>query len=255
MSAAIHFVQSLPIVAMALTIMFTVTAVGWLLIALVNRCANAKLKRAFLALPPALCGALMAGQVILCALLTNSVWKDLGSAHQSVLQEARALSFASKLVDEKANPEWRPAIAAYAKAVTEHEWESMSDGAEDPNARRILDEMHRMVIFGWPAQSVSLRSALGSALQEIEVARQNRLMAAVDFIPDEVWLSVILSALSVLIFSAMLLAHVPATARITTTLLSAVIGIMWFSVLAVDRPFIGKISVSKAPIAKLAVPR
>ena len=131
----------------------------------------------------------------------------------------------------------------------------MSDGAEDPEARRILDDMHRMVIDGWSGQTVSLRSALGAALQEVEVARQNRLMAAVDFIPDEVWLSVILSALAVLIFSAMLLAHVPHTARVTATLLGVVIGIMWFSVLAVDRPFVGKISVSNAPIAKLMVQR
>jgi hypothetical protein len=255
MNTAIHFLQGLPITAMALTIMGAVIAVGWLLVTLVNRCSGAKLKQAYLALPPALCGALMAGQVILCALLASSVWKDLGSAQQSVLQEARALGFAATLVDAKANPGWHPAIAAYANAVTQREWQTMSDGAEDPDARRILDDLHRMVIGGWPGQSASLRSALGSALQEVEVARQNRLMAAVDFIPDEVWLAVLLSALAVLIFSAMLLSHVPATARITATLLGLVIGIMWFSVLAVDRPFVGKISVSSAPIAKLAVQR
>jgi len=37
--------------------------------------------------------------------------------------------------------------------------------------------------------------------------------------------------------------------------LGVVIGIMWFSVLAVDRPFVGKISVSNAPIAKLMIQR
>jgi hypothetical protein len=253
MSAAIHFVQGLPIVAMALTIMLTVTAVGWLVVTVVSRYSNATLKKAFRELPPALCGALMAGQVILCALLASSVWKDLGSAQQSVLQEARALNFAATLVDTKANPAWRPAIAAYARTVTQREWQTMSDGAEDPEARRILDDMHRMVIDGWSGQTVSLRTALSTALQEVEVARQNRLMAAVDFIPDEVWLSVMLSAFAVLIFSAMLLAHVPNTARVTATLLGVVIGIMWFSVLAVDRPFVGKISVSNAPLAKLMV--
>jgi hypothetical protein len=253
MSAAIHFVQGLPIIAMALTIMLAVTAAGWILVTLVSRYANATLRQAFLELPPALCGALMAGQVILCALLMSSVWKDLGTAQQSVLQEARALNFAAKLVDIKSHPAWRPAIAAYATIVAEREWKSMSDGVEDPEARRVLDDMHRIVIDGWPGQTVSLRTALGSALQEIEIARQNRLMAAVDFIPDEVWLSVMLSALAVLIFSAMLLAHVPNTARVTSTLLSLVIGIMWFSVLAVDRPFVGKISISSAPIAKLKV--
>lgn len=255
MGAVIHFLQGLPIVVMALTIMGAVVAIGWLLVMLVIRCANARLRQAYLDLPPAVCGALMAGQVILCALLASSVWKDFGSAQQAVLQEARALNFASTLVDEKTNPDWRPAIAAYAKAVTQSEWQTMSDGVEDAGARRILDDIHRMVILGWPAQTVSMRSALGSALQEIEVARQNRLIAAVDFIPDEVWLSVLLSALAVLLFSAMLLSHVPDAARITATLLGVVIGIMWFSVLAVDRPFVGKISVSSAPIAKLAVQR
>ena len=80
MSAAIHFLQGLPIVAMALTIMLTVTAVGWLVVTAVSRYSNATLKKAYRELPPALCGALMAGQVILCALLASSVWKDLGSA-------------------------------------------------------------------------------------------------------------------------------------------------------------------------------
>ena len=96
------------------------------------------------------------------------------------------------------------AIAANARSVTHGERQTMSDGAEDPEARRILDDMHRMVIDGWSGQTVSLRTALSAALQEVEVARQNRLMAAVDFIPDEVWLSVMISALAVLIFSAML---------------------------------------------------
>jgi hypothetical protein len=255
MSAAIHFVQGLPIVMMALTIVAAVVAVGWFLVMFVDRFASANLKKAFLDLPPVLAGALMAGQAILCALLMTSVWKDLGSAQQSVLQEARALSFASKLVDEKSNPAWRPAIAAYAAAVTRTEWNLMSEGAEDAGARKNLDDLHRMVIDGWPAQSASLRTALASSLQEIEVARQNRLMAATDFIPDEVWLSVVISALAVLVFSSMLLSHVPNTARITVTLFGILIGIMWFSVIAVDRPFIGKISVSNAPIAQLAGPR
>ncbi|MDB5812757.1 MAG: hypothetical protein JWN94_4879 [Betaproteobacteria bacterium] len=254
MGAAIHFVQGLPIVLMALTIVVAVVAVGWLLVSLVGRFSSARLRKAYLDLPPVLCGALMAGQAILCAVLMSSVWKDLGSAHQSVLQEARALSFAAKLVDEKSNPEWRPAITAYARAIVQREWESMSKGAEDAEARTTLDRMHTMVINGWPGQSASLRSALGTALQEIEVARQNRLMAAIDFIPDEVWLSVVISALAVLAFSSMLLSHVPGTARITVTMYGIVIGIMWFSVIAVDRPFTGKISVSNAPIARLATP-
>ncbi len=251
----IRYLQESSTITMALAIIGATIAAGWLLVLLVDRCSGPKLKEAYRSLPLPFGGALMAGQIIFCALLSTSVWHDMGVAQQAVLQEARALNFAAALIDEEANPAWRPAIAAYAAAVSQQEWQTMSDGAENPEARRILDDLHRMAVKGWPGLDAGLRSGLQDALKDVEVARQNRLMIAVDHIPSEVWFSVVLSALVVLTFSAFALAHVSTAARITATLFGLVIGAMWFSVLAVDRPFLGKVAVSSAPIAKLAVKR
>ncbi|MCK9395243.1 MAG: DUF4239 domain-containing protein [Methylobacter sp.] len=247
----ILFLLELPSVAMALLIIGTTVVLAWFIAEMAHRFPLAKLKPSFRNLLPPLGGAMMAGYVIFSALIANSIWHDKEFALQAVHLEAHSLSFAGRMVDAQRYPELGLSIAAYAKAVTQQEWQTMSDGIENAGARQILDNLHQTVLTGLPGLSDEIRKSLIATLKEVEVARQNRLMAATDNIPGEVWLTVVLTALVVLTFSAFAHQHDRTAARIMATLFGVMIGSMMFSIIAVDRPFIGKVAVSNAPIAKL----
>lgn len=248
----IPFLLDLPIVAMALLIIGTTVALAWSIVEIVHYSHLAKLKPSFRNMLPPLGGAMMAGYVIFSALVANTVWRENEFAQQAVHQEARALSFAARMVDAQRYPEVGLAIADYAKVVTQQEWQSMSDGIENASARQALDNLHRTVLTGLPGLPDEMRRSLLATLKEVEIARQNRLIAATDNIPGEVWLTVVLTALVVLIFSAFAHQHDRAAARIMASLFGVMIGSMMFSIIAVDRPFIGKVSISNGPIAKLS---
>jgi hypothetical protein len=135
--------------------------------------------------------------------------------------------------------------------VTQQEWQTMSDGIENASARQNLDNLHQIVLTGLSGLPDEMRKSLIANLKEVEVARQNRLTAATDDVPSEVWMTVVLTALVVLTFSAFAHVHDRAAARIMATLFGVMIGSIMFSIIAVDRPFIGKVSISNASIAKL----
>ncbi|MCK9622296.1 MAG: DUF4239 domain-containing protein [Methylobacter sp.] len=247
----ILFLLKLPVIPMALLIIGTTVAVAWFLVEIVHRSPLAKLKPSFRHMLPTLGGSMMAGYVIFSALVANTVWREKEFAEQAVYQEMRSLSFADRMVDTQRYPELGLAIAAYAKAVALQEWQTMSDGIENAGARQILDDLHQAALTGLPGLSDEIRKSLVASLKEAEVARQNRLMAATDNMPGEVWLTVLLTALVVLSFSAFAHEHDRAAARIMATLFGVMIGSMMFCIIAVDRPFIGEVSISNAPIAKL----
>ncbi len=247
----ILFLLKLPIIAMALLIIATTVVVAWLIVEMIHRFPTPKLKLSFRHMLPPIGGSMMAGYVIFSALVANTIWREKEFAQQAVHQEVRSLSFADKMVDAQRYPELGLSIAAYAKVVTQQEWQTMSDGIENAGARKILDDLHRTALTGLPGLPDEIRRSLIASLKEVEVARQNRLMAATDNIPGEVWLTVILTALVVLSFSAFAHEHDRAAARIMATLFGVMIGSMMFSIIAVDRPFLGEVSISNAPVAKL----
>lgn len=246
----IVFLLKLPIVVMALLVIGTTIIVAWAIAEAIHF-FPVKIKSSFRHMLPTLGGSMMAGYVIFSALIANTIWRDTDFARQAVHQEAHALSFADRMIDAQRYPEVGLAIAAYAKEVTQQEWQTMSDGIENPGARQQLDELYRIALTGLPGLSDEIRKSLVLSLKEVETGRQNRLTAATDKIPGEVWLTVMLTATVVLVFSALAHEHDRGAARIMGTLFGIMIGSMMFSIIAVDRPFIGKVAVSSAPIAKL----
>lgn len=247
----IVFLLELPIVAMAFLIIGTTVALAWLIVEIVHRTHLAELKPSFRNMLPPLGGAMMAGYVIFSALVANTIWREKEFAEQAVHQEVRSLSFAAKMVDAQRYPEFGLAIAAYAKTVTQQEWQSMSDGIENTGAQQILDNLHRTVLTGLPGLPEEIRKSVTATLKDVEIARQNRLMAATDIIPGEVWVTVVMTALVVLTFSAFAHQHDLVAARIMASLFGVMIGSMMFSIIAVDRPFIGKLAISNAAMVKL----
>lgn len=251
----LFFLLELPVALMVLSIVGTTVLVALAIVEILYRSPFSNLKLSFRLMLPPLGGAMMAGYVIFSALVASTIWHDKDFAQKAVHQEARSLGFLKKIVDAKQHPEFGLRVSAYAKMVTQEEWKTMSDGIENASARRILDDLHLTVLSGLPGISDVMRQSLLATLKDAEVARQNRLTAATDNIPGEVWLTVMLTALVVLVFSAMAHLHDLKAARIMATLFGVMIGSMMFSIIAVDRPFLGKVSVSSAPIAEIWVQR
>ncbi|TAN51146.1 MAG: hypothetical protein EPN21_07365 [Methylococcaceae bacterium] len=76
--------------------------------------------------------------------------------------------------------------------------------------------------------------------------------AAADEIPFEIWLTVLLSGGVILTFSAMAHAHAPIASFIMGTFAGLIMGAMLFAIIAVNRPFLGEVSVANTPIAEIA---
>lgn len=249
------YLLTMPTTHMALIVIGGTVVLAWLLIVIAIYASPAKLKAAYIKMLPNLGASMIIGFAIFASLLANSVWRDREVAHNAVQQEARALRLAALIVDERQHPVWRATIVSYAAAVVQEEWQTMSDGIENLSARQTLDQLHKQVLDALPDISAETRKVLIDTLKDIETARQVRLTAAADEIPFEIWLAVLLSAWVILTFSALGHAHAPIASFIMGTFAGLVIGSMLFAIIAVDRPFLGEVSVANTPIAEVAAKR
>ena len=93
-----------------------------------------------------------------------------------------------------------------------------------------------------------LRAALRQAVQSVAEARQSRLVVAAGHIPSIIWHALVICAGVVLVFAALVHGRQPRSARWIGTLLAMMIAVQVHAVYVIDRPFVGVVAVSDAPL-------
>ncbi|MGZ2746935.1 bestrophin-like domain [Burkholderia stagnalis] len=193
---------------------------------------------------------------LLVAFSAVSVWNSYQAATDTVAAEAAC---ASELAHDLAAfhgagtgaDAARQALAAYLARVADDEWPQMQQHARaEPRAEAAFDRMFAAINHVAPSDERErvLLSEVMARANEMVKYRQSRLQSLDSAMPATLWAVMLLSSS----LSLLLLYALPGT-RFNIGLVSiwaVTLGLAFFFVLAVDRPFAGEVSVSVAPIRR-----
>lgn len=202
-------------------------------------------------LVPPVGAAMTAGFLVWLALLANIELRDIDDAERAVQTESAALhslGVLGRAAAPAASAGWHAQLADYAQHTLASEWPRMSDGGGYAGAQSRLDRLKTEAITRFAAEPPELRAALRQAVQSLADARQARLTVAAGHIPSVVWYALLVSAGIVLLFAALVHARSPRSARWIGTLLALMIAAQVHAVYVIDRPFVGVVAVSDAPL-------
>lgn len=200
---------------------------------------------------PPVGAAMTAGFLVWLGLLANIELRDIDDAERAVMTESsglRALGVLGSAAAPPARAGWHAQLADYAQHALADEWPRMSDGGPDAETQLRLDRLRTEVITRFVAEPPELRAALRQAVQSVAEARQARLVVAAGHIPNVIWHALLICAAIVLVFAALVHARQPRAARWIGTLLALMIAVQVHAVYVVDRPFVGVVAVSDAPL-------
>lgn len=195
--------------------------------------------------------AMTAGFLFWMGLLATLELRDFDNAEQAIHAEAAALRTLDVLAT-RATPGvaagWHGQLAAYGEHVLTREWPTMSRLGPDAATAARLDTLYGELFQRFASEPEELRRALGQALHDLVAAREGRLLVASGHIPGIMWYASLMCAFIVLLFAALVHAHLPMASRWITVMLSLLIAVEVHAVYVIDRPFVGAISVSDAPL-------
>jgi hypothetical protein len=187
-------------------------------------------------------------QSLLVAFAAINVWNSFNDAGRTVAAEAfsaNALARDLAAMDNQAADGTAIALHAYLELVIHQEWPRMQQEMEqdrdtEHSFNRVIDLANRIDPSS-PRQTVLLAEILKRS-NDLITYRQQRLLALDTAMPTSLWVA-ILGVSSLTFFLLFTLPpsafHILLIGSWATTL-----GIVFFFILAVDRPFTGEISVS-----------
>lgn len=246
------FLYNLPSYQMGLIVVGTVLAAALVGYALFRRLLPVHFDAEQRALALAMMAAVTTINSLLVAFSAISVWGTFDATAAAVDAEAGSASelAADLAAFGRADADAaRDALIVYLQRVVHDEWPQMQQHARsDPGSTHAFDRMFKAVNRIEP-QDERQRVLLGEILarvNEMAKRREQRLVHVDEHMPLALW-SVMLIASGL---SFLLLYGLPATHfHVGLVAIWAItLGLAFFFVLAVDRPFAGEVSVSAAPL-------
>jgi hypothetical protein len=189
---------------------------------------------------------------VLLALVVIAVWEEYGAASETVEQEANALAEIFWLAHRLPEPEGthlQELSHSYAEEVVHEEWPLMAQGQaplltqveETPAGWVLIDDIRANL------QEVEPRTAADEQLyaegldqvQRLADARRMRLVAAEEGIPGVLWAVLIFGGVAVVSFTYLFGLENTWAHRLMVLTLAAVIGLVLFTIGAMEHPFSG----------------
>ncbi len=198
---------------------------------------------------------------LMMAFSAAGIWQESQQAHIAVQREANALENLYGLAEgfpQELKERTRAGVRAYAKQVLEGDWPAML--RREPFIAVIYDQSENILISLLEAISreAGLRSlpaatpAIGQIV-EVRSARLQRITLATQGVTNAQWLAMILIAVTAMAALAMIHNHELVSQLLAVGLYTLAASAAFFVVMAHDRPFVGRISVSSQPIAHLLI--
>jgi uncharacterized membrane protein YraQ (UPF0718 family) len=185
---------------------------------------------------------------VLLGLMVVAVWQDWEAARDSATQEANELAAVFWLAHGLPEPEGRhiqELVRDYARVVVGEEWPLMEHGDSSPRAWELLDEMRASVETHHPtsdAQTVLFDNELGR-LHELGNARGARLLEAEEGLPAILWAVLLVGGVIEVGFTYLFGLRSTTVHVLMVAALALVIGLVLFTVAALDYPFKGDIRI------------
>ncbi|KVU21807.1 DUF4239 domain-containing protein [Burkholderia ubonensis] len=248
------FLYNIPAAAMGALIVTATLAAALLGYAAFRRVLPARIDAEQRGMIVAMLSAVTTINSLLVAFSAVSVWSSYQAATDTVAAEAACATELSRdlaafRVAGTGADAARRALADYLARVVDDEWPQMQQhGRADPRAEAAFDRMFAAINRVTPAderERVLLAQAMARANEMVKY-RQAHLQNLESAMPGTLWAVMLVSSS----LSLLLLYALPGT-RFNVGLVSiwaVTLGLAFFFVLAVDRPFAGEVSVSAAPI-------
>jgi hypothetical protein len=189
---------------------------------------------------------------VLLALVVIAVWEEYRAASETVEQEANALAEIFWLAHRLPEPEGthlQELATSYAEEVVDNEWPLMEQGQAPsmtqpqgtPTGWVLIDDIRanlQEVEPRTPADEQLYAEGLDQ-VQRLADARRMRLVAAEESIPGVLWAVLIFGGIAVVGFTYLFGLENTWAHRLMVITLSAVIGLVLFTVGAMEHPFSG----------------
>jgi Protein of unknown function (DUF4239) len=189
---------------------------------------------------------------VLLALVVIAVWEEYDAASETVEQEANAAADIFWLADRFPEPRGthiQELVRSYAEEVVHREWPSMEQGRAPlmtqqrgtPAGWTIIDDI-RQNIQGFEPRTKADEQLYAEGLDQVDTlsdARRMRLVAAEEGIPGVLWAVLIFGGIAAIGFTYLFGLENTWAHRLMVVTLAAVIGLVLFTIGAIEYPFSG----------------
>jgi hypothetical protein len=189
---------------------------------------------------------------VLLALVVIAVWEEYRAASETVEQEANAAADIFWLADRLPEPRsthLQELLRSYAQEVVEHEWPLMERGQTPlmtqtrgtPAGWTLIDDI-RQNIQNFEPRSQAEEQLYAEGLDQVDTlsdARRMRLVAAEEGIPAVLWAVLIFGGIAAIGFTYLFGLESTWAHRLMVVTLAAVIGLVLFTIGALEHPFSG----------------
>jgi len=189
---------------------------------------------------------------VLLALVVIAVWEEYRAASETVEQEANALAEIAWLAYRLPEPEGshiQELARSYAEEVIHQEWPLMEQGRAPlmtqtqgtPAGWTLIDDI-RANLQGFQPRSPADEQLYAEGLDQVQRladARRMRLVAAEEGIPGVLWAVLIFGGVAAIGFTYLFGLENTWAHRLMVVTLAAVIGLVLFTIGAMEHPFSG----------------
>ena len=187
---------------------------------------------------------------LLLAFSAVSVWESFSAADAAVVQEANSVSALARdlaIFDSGESRQARQMLRDYATGVIKVEWLDMEQGNANTDVWNKFDRMFKVIGTIEPdtPRRVALLPEILARTNELLKQRRSRLYTSQSEVPGTLWTVVLLGTLLTMLVTVVL----PPT-RFNMAMVGALsfsIGLVFYFIVAMDRPFAGKESISPQP--------
>ena len=189
---------------------------------------------------------------VLLALVVIAVWEEYQAADETVEQEANAAAeifWLGNRLPEPVGTHVQELVHSYAEEVVHKEWPIMANGEQPPlehvdgtpSGWTIIDDI-RGTLQNFDPQSKADEQLYAKGLDQIEDLndeRRLRLVASEEGVPGVLWAVLIFGGVAVVGFTYLFGLESTWVHRLMVVTLAAVIGLVLFTIGAMEHPFSG----------------
>ena len=235
----VHLLQGVPVWLAGLILALVGLTVSQLSLLLVGRLFDVARRRRSNEMIGLMLSVVAVIYAVPLALIAAEAWGDFTEARAAAAHEAgevaRAMQLAANLAPEAAAAA-RTALAGYATAVIDQEWQEMTLRRQPVAAGRLLEVWRARLIAG-PASGETAR--LLQQIDQLSTARAERILAVDEGLIGAIWWLIGVGGVITLLMCAAVGTEDVDLHRIACGLVSLVIMGVVLLIIATDRPFHG----------------
>ena len=189
---------------------------------------------------------------VLLALVVIAVWEEYQAADETVEQESNAVAeifWLGNRLPDPAGPHVQELARSYTREVVQKEWPLMKSGQQPalvqeegtPSGWNLIDDI-RASLQDFEPHTKAEEQIYAKGLEQIEDladARRTRLVASEEGVPGVLWAVLIFGGIATVGFTYLFGLESTWAHRLMVVTLAAVIGLVLFTVGALEHPFSG----------------